>query len=520
MSKNYCKVLIVEDEFIMRQGMKHMIEWEKEGFTIVGEATNGEEALKLIDVLKPNIVISDIVMPILNGVDFSKIIQKRYPEIQIIILSSYDNFEYVKDTLLSGAVDYILKPTLTPNQLLVTLKKAVDRIPGLELVKNEDIYYSNIIERYILGFEDNIDSNRFFNIFPNTCFRLLGINFKQSYGKNREFLKQNKRLTEEFLISNNYIFIRFIINEEILLYLINYKISEDKEIVSKFEKYLEKKIVQENAFFVITPKFNNIVKVNEIYNNEFLPYLSQKFYYKKNLILDTKGIFLDDKIEKFDSSKYDYLLKRKDFATAINLIKSYIDKAILVKMDEYKLKNLVKNLLYNLIVSLESYDLEAEEMRQKYFKKIDKISYLEEFKDEIKNIFLELNEFINKNVNLEEERINEILEYIEEHYNKPLELSDIAKAFNFNYYYLSYYFNNHCKEGFSEYLNRIRIEKACDLLKENKRYVSEISSMIGYSDHSYFCRVFKKITGHTPSSYRREIYIQGVLNNEVETKAK
>lgn len=369
MNKNYCKVLIVEDEFIMRQGMKHMIEWEKEGFTIVGEATNGEEALKLIDVLKPNIVISDIVMPILNGVDFSKIIQKRYPEIQIIILSSYDNFEYVKDTLLSGAVDYILKPTLTPNQLLVTLKKAVDRIPGLELVKNEDIYYSNIIERYILGFEDNIDSNRFFNIFPNTCFRLLGINFKQSYGKNKEFLKQNKRLTEEFLISNNYIFIRFIINEEILLYLINYKISEDKEIVSKFEKYLEKKIVQENAFFVITPKFNNIVKVNEIYNNEFLPYLSQKFYYKKNLILDTKGIFLDDKIEKFDSSKYDYLLKRKGFATAINLIKSYIDKAILVKMDEYKLKNLVKNLLYNLIVSLESYDLEAEEMRQKYFKK-------------------------------------------------------------------------------------------------------------------------------------------------------
>ena len=140
MNKNYCKVLIVEDEFIMRQGIKHMIEWEKEGFAIVGEATNGEEALKLIDNLKPNIVISDIVMPILNGVDFSRIVQKKYPEVQLIILSSYDNFEYVKDTLLSGAVDYILKPTLTTNQLLVTLNKAVDRIPGLELIKDQDIY--------------------------------------------------------------------------------------------------------------------------------------------------------------------------------------------------------------------------------------------------------------------------------------------------------------------------------------------------------------------------------------------
>ena len=134
MSKNYCKVLIVEDEFIMRQGIKHMLEWEKEGFTIVGESTNGQEALDLIEKLKPNIIISDIVMPILNGVDFSKVVQKRYPDLQIIILSSYDNFEYVKDTLLSGAVDYILKPTLNPEQLLVTLKKAVDRIPGLELV--------------------------------------------------------------------------------------------------------------------------------------------------------------------------------------------------------------------------------------------------------------------------------------------------------------------------------------------------------------------------------------------------
>ncbi|MBD7914985.1 response regulator [Clostridium sp. Sa3CUN1] len=520
MEKNYCRVLIVEDEFIMRQGMKHMIEWEKEGFTIVGEATNGEEALKLIEDLKPNIVISDIVMPILNGVDFSKIVQKKYPEIQIIILSSYDNFEYVKDTLLSGAVDYILKPTLTPNELLVTLKKAVDRIPGLELVKDEEVYYSSIIEKYILGFEDNIDSNNFFDIFPNTCFRLLGINIKQGYTKNREFIKESRRLVEEFLINNNYVFIRFIINEEILLYLINYKVSDDKELVKRFEKYIENKMIHENRFYIITSKFNNISNVKDVYNNKFLPYLSQKFYYKEKFLLNTEDIILTEGIEKFDSNKYDLLLKKKDFISAINLIKNYIDTSILFKMDEYKIKNLLKNLLYNLIVSLESYNLDAENLRQRYFKRIDKTTYIEEFSYEVNNILLELKEFVNKNINLEEDRINEILEYIDENYNKTLELSDIAKAFNFNYYYLSYYFNNHCKEGFSEYLNRIRIEKACDLLKENKRYVSEISSMIGYSDHSYFCRVFKKITGYTPSNYRIKMRTQGVRVNEEKTKVK
>lgn len=85
MKRGYCKVLIVEDEFIMRQGMKHMLEWEKEGFTIVGEASNGQEALELIEILRPDIIICDIVMPILNGVDFSKMVQKDYPDLQIII---------------------------------------------------------------------------------------------------------------------------------------------------------------------------------------------------------------------------------------------------------------------------------------------------------------------------------------------------------------------------------------------------------------------------------------------------
>ena len=90
------KVLIVDDEYIMRQGLKYMIDWEQEGFTICGEATNGNEALRMIEELQPHIVISDIVMPVLDGVDFSELVHKMYPQIQIIILSGYDKFDYVK----------------------------------------------------------------------------------------------------------------------------------------------------------------------------------------------------------------------------------------------------------------------------------------------------------------------------------------------------------------------------------------------------------------------------------------
>lgn len=90
----YCKVVIIDDEFIMRQGMKHMLEWEKEGFQIVGEASNGQEGLEVIEKTKPNIVLTDIVMPVLDGIEFSEILNKRFPEMQLVILSSYDKFEF------------------------------------------------------------------------------------------------------------------------------------------------------------------------------------------------------------------------------------------------------------------------------------------------------------------------------------------------------------------------------------------------------------------------------------------
>lgn len=91
----YCKVVIIDDEYIMRQGMKHMLDWEKEGFQIVGEASNGQEGLEVIEKTLPNIVLADIVMPVLDGIEFSEILQKKFPEMQLIILSSYDKFEYV-----------------------------------------------------------------------------------------------------------------------------------------------------------------------------------------------------------------------------------------------------------------------------------------------------------------------------------------------------------------------------------------------------------------------------------------
>ena len=93
------KLLIVEDEMLLRQGIVHMLNWTEHDFLIVGQVSNGKEALECIDTLKPDIIITDIIMPVMDGVEFTRRVKNAYPEIQIVVLSSYDDFSYVRETL-------------------------------------------------------------------------------------------------------------------------------------------------------------------------------------------------------------------------------------------------------------------------------------------------------------------------------------------------------------------------------------------------------------------------------------
>ena len=147
-----CRTLIVDDEMLIRQGIKHYINWEEEGFQIIGEASNGQEALELIELMNPHIILTDIVMPIMGGEELTRIVKTKYPHIEIIILSSFGEFEYVRSTFQSGVVDYILKPKLNSQELLNVLKKAVNRIPLFHLKENKqdmNLSVTHIIRKHM-----------------------------------------------------------------------------------------------------------------------------------------------------------------------------------------------------------------------------------------------------------------------------------------------------------------------------------------------------------------------------------
>jgi len=118
-------LLVVEDESIVRVGLRYMVNWESLGVYWKAEAANGEEALKILETETIHIVLTDIRMPVMDGLSLAKVIKKQYPAVQLIFLSSYDDFNYVKEALRVGAVDYLHKPTMDEEEIAETLRKTV-----------------------------------------------------------------------------------------------------------------------------------------------------------------------------------------------------------------------------------------------------------------------------------------------------------------------------------------------------------------------------------------------------------
>lgn len=511
----YLKILVVDDEFIMRQGITHMIDWEQEGFQIIGQASNGLEALELIKETVPNIIISDVVMPQLNGIELAKVIQNNYPQIKIIILSSYSDFEYVKSSFQNGAVDYILKPSLNPAEMLKTLKKISNQNKSNDETSDNNSNTNNMINRLILGFDVNIDYECLNNLFTHPSFCLFGLNAKKiydNYDRRSEIIKFTiNEINNEFSANENnevYYIQMANIENEILVAVVNFKSETYASLLNKLTSISEEvsKSFKE-AFFVISESFDSITSIKDKYENDFLILTQQYFYHKKIHLLNSTDFQTPAEIEKFNFKRFSEYVSIMQFQNGFNMLNEYIIAAIDTKaLTEFELKTLIQNSFYNVISSLEylKFDFNIlNALKQECFNKIDSIKYSEDLIIAYKSIINNISELIEKHENkINSHMINKIIQYIHEHYDEQLTLADVSKLFNFNYSYLSAYFSSHNEEGFNEFLNKIRIQKACDFLKQDIP-ISDISSMVGYSDHSYFCKVFKKFTGLTPSNFRK-----------------
>ncbi|WP_258203202.1 response regulator transcription factor [Paenibacillus endoradicis] len=508
-----CQILIVDDEVLVRQGIKHLLNWESEGFSIVGEASNGKEALELVGKLSPHIVITDIVMPLMDGVEFTSILKSNYPQIEVVVLSSFGEFNYVRSTFQSGVADYILKPKLEANQLLTILKRAAKKIPSLQLVENDKDEFLSVkmtLDKLMSGYEMDASMESIHNVFPHNSFRFFGAEMKYIENANKEFwLEQLSTMFHSY--EEKIVAMVVPTDNNMAVYLLNMNDRDWEQIMAEIRSFAIHSTANVTGLcWTLGDPFTKISELYEKYHQGYLKMCSYRFYLPQNttLIIRNELPKLHSDSVEFNMSQFTELMQSRNFNRALEVLFDYIKYASTdYEKDVFAFKTVLGNIVFNITIILGKLEMDTELIENKkynYFRSIneakhvsDALKELHAFIDEM-NVTLAMSKQTSVNPNM-----SMILSYIRQHYMDPINLTDIANHFHFNPSYLSSFFSSHNDEGFSEYLNRVRVNKAAELLQKGELSISDISEKVGYSDHSYFTKVFKKINGVSPSQYRK-----------------
>lgn len=500
------RILIVDDELILRNGFKYLCDWKEHGFIVVGEASNGQEALELIPVIQPHIVIIDIVMPVMDGINFSKIMQQKYPEIKIIVLSSFSEFDYVREAFKYGASDYLLKPKLKSEDLIDLLKKVSQEIENPSSTNYEEQEAKQVLGRIFVtkGDEQKIAIEELRKVMTKTSFILIKCSTAYQVSSDVMTINEISKLIR--LSLSSFSLIEMIDNSEYTL-LVNLDDYEEETIWLNLSQ-LRKNSSIENIKFIVSQCFNDssfIPTINETLSKK----LGRLFYLESEMFFSEKDICIEDVNAKFDLSLFMKYFNGFDIEEAKAYLFNYLK---LIKYhrayDEYDFKRFIQNVIYNMLNTSQKSGFDMTELNRKkikLFKSIDISVNYDEIIILLEHFFDEISKIINTQVDKKNTIILEkVKEYVNEHYSEEITLSDIAQNLHLNYYYLSTYFKNHTSENLTTYINRVKIEKAKQLLKESDISITEISKIVGFSDHNYFSKVFKKYVAVTPTAYRRK----------------
>lgn len=509
MNESLTKILIIDDELLLRNGIKYLCNWEEYGFTIIGEASNGLEGLQLIESLRPDIVITDILMSVMNGIELTKEIKEQYPWIHIIILSGYDDFNYVKSLFKLGIADYLLKPTMEKEELLTLLNRLKSNTSALSTTTYHPSASQTLKELiHGTGFDHNTALQRFHDAHTPFDNDSMYIFLCGSLFGNKTFFAFEKQI---FLTLSKYPGcyrrVSCISDQGNLCILLQLRYSELNiepdyldSVVSNLEKVIESTII-----FSMSKPFTTLSEVAKHYqtNSELLKY---RFYFPEKHFIDFRDI--KTHAVEFPKEAFNKTLDPLDLASASSTLSQYLKTTVrFPSVDVFTMKKQIENALYALIQALTSAGFDTTSVnieKIRFFKLIDESENYQILEKVLLEFFQLLESLVeNETQNRELDLFYQIQNYISENCKQELKLSDIAQTFHLNYTYLSTLFFQKTNEHFPDYLNKIRIETAKHILQTRKTSIQCVSEQVGFINQGYFSKIFKKYVGISPKEYQK-----------------
>lgn len=528
------KVFLVEDEFVMREGIKNNIDWNSHGYEFCGEASDGELAFPMIQKLNPDIVITDIKMPFMDGLELSRLIKKELPFTEIIILSGYEEFEYAKEAIKIGVSQYLTKP-INGEELLREVDLLAEKI-------SEKRKEREIREKYVREMEENFLGERK-NLFQylvtgsKSMSELLEISDKlnidlsaiwyrvalvkiQSMNHARDEYSNSLVQIEQKLKAIDADRGLLVFDRNLEGQALIFKADSREELDKIQNDYLGKMrdllgdYTQIRYFVGIGMPVNRLSELPSSFEQASHAF-AHRYLVKESCIWNyeemEQNVYHDEEFnisnvnpKQLDRSKLREFLKFGDREEVIYFVEEYFKDLG---------PNAMKSNMFRQYIILDAYFcvvdfLDSLQLQKDELEPLDITSgILQSEETAIKYVI----RIIEKALELREKTasnryggiVDEVKKYIDKNYaDEDLSLNVLASHVNFSPNHLSMVFSQQTGKTFIKYLTDFRMSKAKELLRCTGKRSSEISLEVGYKDPHYFSYLFKKTQGMTPTQYR------------------
>lgn len=532
------KVLLVDDESLIREAISENIKWNDLGFELIGACENGRQAIERIKEDTPDLLITDICMPFVDGMELTKYVYENYESVKVIIISGYDEFEYAKTAVKYHVLEYVLKPVTSYelSELLANIKEGFDReaAKNRSLKKIREAYMSNLSvlkgrflnaliqgtldERELKNKQEEFNIDLFGRYFVTAVIETDDLD---EYIAMREGLKEDLVLFAVYNITdeivNDYrlgaafqngedktvIVFRFD-NEEGFRQKINKVCSEIKDSLNKYLE-LETTIGIGKTVSAINQLGRSLDTAKSV--------LEYRFLFGKNIILDADSLDINNYSSKFDISSWSDKIIIYIKAGNKEEIKAVVDEFVKELKSCVVPKNIaviyIQNIVLSILNMLDNMGLGSEELIEGEYKFINNIynhKHLEKIKEEFTLFCIGVSEsMLTEKDSYSNKQAVMALDYIDKNYGNPeISLNSVCSYLSISTSYFSSIFKSYTGITFIEALTKKRIDKAKSLIENTSLKSYEIADEVGFSDPHYFSITFKKHTGCTPTEYSKK----------------
>lgn len=505
------KLLIVDDEHIVREGLKIIIEWNDYGFQVCGEAVDGKDGVNKILELEPDLVLMDIKMPGLQGIDAIEEVRKKGYNGKIILLTGYSEFEYAQSAIKLGVSYYLLKP-IDEDELIEAVAKIYKELQEEDKIKNyinkSKKHIQNDTIRNIVTQEESIDDLRKevetgnFNFnFNSYQVAILVANIKKS-SSHMDIEECCNKIIKDI---ND---VELFVHEDMLVLVLKGRtVGEAVDELNMVCGYMTEKLNEDSAFIALGRTVSDIMEAYISYNDA-RTIMDKRFLYENLKVAALERINHTGELkgQKSKEADIDRIYTAVEVGDGEKLNQAFCEMDLFFKQSGFSAEK-IKGMCVNYFIELkDKIVLNYEEYKDsipskdsvihKIYEKRNLFELLEYLKSEFINISRKISNTNSENT------MKRILNYIQKNYNKELKLELLAEIFNYNSAYLGKMFKNYTGESFNVYLDKVRINTAKELLLNNDLKVYQVSEKVGISNIDYFYSKFKKYVGVSPKEFR------------------